>query len=201
MGPEYIPPRKIWLLDALDRLIRIRRGLCTDSVVPSAPLARIKETKELRVALAENHLVAIVKCKNGHEYPVESHYWHRTVGRESLENGWASWTVAGRYPTSDRYVSGHVLLNIEDFENWAEPPPTGRAKPDEHARKRWMTNAAREVWRKTQEKPFQKVLVERCMTENGCSQREANAAFRDGVPAELKRGATEKRSQTSQQDS
>jgi hypothetical protein len=201
MRPEYIPRGKMWLPDALDRLIRIRRGLSADSVVPSAPFARIKETKELREALAENDLVARIKCENGREYPIESNYWHRPVGRESLENGRASWTVAGRYPTSDRYVSGHVILNIEDFENWAEPAPTGRAKPDEHARKTWMRNAAREVQRQTEEKPFKEDLVSRCMAANGCSEREATAAFKDGVPDELKRGPTEKRPRTSPQDS
>ncbi len=89
-----------------------------------------------------------------------------------------------------------MLLVQEEFENWAEPPPTGRSRLDEAGLKNWMTTEARQVKRQTGEKPLKDDLVRRCVQVNGCSEAAAARAFRDGVPSDLKRGPTELKART-----
>jgi hypothetical protein len=92
----YVPRGKIWLPDAIDILIRIRRNLAPDVRVPRAPISRIKETREVREALAEGDLAAIIIQKNGYEYPVPEKYWRQEDVEESLRTGYASLTVYAR---------------------------------------------------------------------------------------------------------
>jgi hypothetical protein len=120
MCPPYVPRGKLWLSDALGRLTCIRQGIAAGVFVPDS--ARIKETRELKEALAEGDLAAIIIQENGDEYQVPEKYWRRPNAEQDVRRGYASWPVRGLYPVSDAQARGHVLLVQADFENWVQFP-------------------------------------------------------------------------------
>jgi len=126
--PIFLPPGKLWLADALNRLVKLRHSEAVFGTEAKQPAAirqeRVAPARELLAALSGVRLSAAILDRYGNFHPVLGRDWLTDTALQAILSDrrftckpyWNS----GR-PDSDSPRDGYLVLDEAAFDAWAAP--------------------------------------------------------------------------------